>query len=486
MGDCSYLDTIIITSQDDIDNGRLSKCASYSGEIHIRNATGTLNFSGQATARNISVADCPGLQMLKFPDTYYTDWFVISEANDLTSVSLPLRFTSSLEFTAGGELTGLNLTSLILLDIGPAPWSDTQWFNSGNITTADYIEIDNCLDLSSLENVGYLKVSRASSCFWPFQSIKSMQNYVLTNLNDSETLAGLLNGRGAGFVDTPSFRINESMIIESLRLHSDSLGYGGNEIVPQITTVGTDLNITSNTNVNLTFDFLTEIGASLFIHGNTNSRFKFEKISTVGSMLLIDNINATLPWFPALTIANDIHIRGNIDTSIGPNIFPALQSATGTVVIEAWNDDFDYSKLVQYRDNHMIHYLSCNGTNNGTDSSTSNGTTSGTNNATDTSHESNLVLSSGAWAGVGVGIGVVVIGLLVGLIWLYVHFKRQIKSLSQTGPQTLSRKETTEGHVEPPRIVQIQEADGAGVVREKPDDPLIELPAKPAELSTSP
>ncbi|KAF2964053.1 hypothetical protein GQX73_g9521 [Xylaria multiplex] len=374
-----------------------------------------------------------------------------------------------------------NVTSfgdLILLDIGPNPWPDRQSFNSGNITTADYVEIDHCLDLSLLENVRYLKISKAYRCFWLFKNIKSIGNYTLTNLSDPETLARLLNGRGVGWVETPSFRINESMIIDSLRLYSNSLGYSSDEIVPQITTVGTDFNITSNTNVNLTFDFLTDVGASLFIHNNTDSQFKFEKISTVGSILLIDNINTTIPWFPALTIANDIHIRGNIDTSIGPNIFPALQSVTGTVVIEAWNDDFDCSKLVQYRDNHMIHHLSCNGTNNGT--------TGVANNAIDTIHESNPVLSPGGWAGVGVGIGGFVVGLLVSLIWLYVHLKRQIRNLAQPRPQTLNGKETTEGHVEPPQVFQIQEADGAGIIREKPDDPLIELPAKPAELPISP
>ncbi|TGJ80753.1 hypothetical protein E0Z10_g8014 [Xylaria hypoxylon] len=425
----------VVTSQDDIDNGLLSKCTTYQGNILIRNATGTLNFTGQAQAHNISVADCPRLQVLKFPDTYSTYWFEIREVNNLTSVSFPLR-SDPITFSGGGISVGANLPSLsiigakslttfevgnstyfgtlTLLDVGlgPATSRDTEWFSSGSIKAAESIEIDSCFDLSSLEDVGTLTVSRVSNCFLPFSSIKSIKNYVLTNMNDSTALAGFLNGRSAWFVDPPSFRINESIILDSLLLPNDPyslLGYGGDEIVPQVTTVGTDFNITSNANVNFTFDTLTGVGANLVIYNNTNSRFKFDKISTVGSMLLIDNINTTLLWFPALTIANYIHIRGYIDTSVGPNIFPALQSVTGQVVIEAWNDDFDCSKLVQYQQDHMIHYLSCNGMNNGTNSGTKNETNSSTNNGTGgSSHEFNQALSPGAWAGIGVAISVVV------------------------------------------------------------------------------
>ncbi len=337
--------TCTVTSQDDIDTGLLSKCATPFGYILIRNATGTLNFTGQVQAENISVADCPRLQVLEFPDTYYTNWFEIREANNLTRVSLPQR-PDPIEFTAGGEIGGTNLTSLrivgakslttfdvgnstyfgtlTLLDIGPGPelFGDRKWFNSANITAAESIEIDSCLDLSSLEDVGFLKVSTVSNCFSPFSSMKSVRNYVLTNINDSTALAGFLNGRGAGFVDSSSFRVNDSLILDSLLLpiiDPDDPGFGGDEIVPQVTTVETDLNITSNANVNLTFDALTGVGANLVVYNNTNSRFKFDTISTAGSILLMDNMNTTLPWFPALRIANYIHIRGYIDTQVKPN-----------------------------------------------------------------------------------------------------------------------------------------------------------------------
>ncbi len=175
-------------------------------------------------------------------------------------------------------------------------------------------------------------------------------------------------------------------------------------------------------------------------------------------------------------------IKINADTflrSVGPNIFPALQSVTGEVVIEAWNGDFDCSKLVQYQQDHTIHYLSCNGLNNGTNNGTNNG-------AGGSSHTTNQVLSPGAWAGIGVAIGVFALGLVGGIIWLYIHFKHQLRSSAQTSPETTRRKETTEDHAELPRIVPTPEVDGVGIRREKPDDLMVELPVRPAELPTSP
>ncbi|TRX88008.1 hypothetical protein FHL15_011110 [Xylaria flabelliformis] len=243
----------------------------YSGPRPAGNTTGTLNFTGQAYPLSISVADCPRLQVLQFPDAYVMSHF--DKANDLTTVSLP-------------------------------------------------------------------------------------------------SLPAAL------------FAINGSLSISSSLLPAGDANGHPNEIAPRVITVGPDLNITSNTNVNLTFDALTSVGG-LSVYNNTNGGFKFNKISTVGSMLLVDNVNTTLLWFPALTRANNIHKRGYIDTSVGPNIFPALQSVPGTVVIEAWNDDFNCSK-------------SNNGTNNGTDA---------------TSSEPNQVLSQGAWGGIGVAIGIVVIGI---------------------------------------------------------------------------
>ncbi|KAI1357209.1 hypothetical protein F5Y08DRAFT_324808 [Xylaria arbuscula] len=501
--------SVTITNQDDIDNGPLAECATFYGDINIRNATGTLNFTGQAQVFNISVIDCPGLQTLSFPDTYTTTILQISEANSLTAVSLPLPSTSSIEFTAGGAIVSEFITSIIIegatslgsFDVGNNTYfeklvllkidhdrPDTQWFNSKNLIAVSYIEIDdNCIDLSSLVDVGDLIVSGSTECYYPFESLKSIGNYVLTNISYPNALAALLNGRGAGFADPSPFQVNKSMVIDSLILPAIEIDgnfrYDSGGIVPQVTTVGMDFNITSNANLNLSFDALTDVGTSLFIHNNTNSQLKFDTIANVGSILILDNTNTTIPWFPALTIANDIHLRGTVDTSIGPNIFPALQSVTGRVTVEAWNDDFDCSKLVQYQNDHTIHNLTCSGKNNGTTNDMNNQTTDGSRNGTDTSQDgSNSALSQGQWAGIGIAIGVVVIGLVGALIWLYFHFKRQLKSLKQTGAPT-GRGEVTGDRAE---LSHVHEVDGGNNPREKPDEPLVELPDQSTELPADP
>ncbi|KAI1170848.1 hypothetical protein F4777DRAFT_92049 [Nemania sp. FL0916] len=89
-------------------------------------------------------------------------------------------------------------------------------------------------------------------------------------------------------------------------------------------------------------------------------------LSVINSTLSVtDNADTTIPWFPALERANDIHLRGNIDKSVGPNIFPSLKAVPGTVTIEAWNSDFNCSKLVSQVQDSIIQHLVCNGTDNG-------------------------------------------------------------------------------------------------------------------------
>ncbi|KAI0456059.1 hypothetical protein F5B21DRAFT_169749 [Xylaria acuta] len=78
---------------------------------------------------------------------------------------------------------------------------------------------------------------------------------------------------------------------------------------------------------------------------------------------MTDNPNSTLPWFPDLRRAANIQLRGNIDTSQGPNISPALTTVPGTMTVGAWNSDFNCSQLV------------CNGT-DGTQSDMGGGTAS--------------------------------------------------------------------------------------------------------------
>jgi hypothetical protein len=83
-----------------------------------------------------------------------------------------------------------------------------------------------------------------------------------------------------------------------------------------------------------------------------------------------------------------------------------LIAVPGTVTIEAWNSDFNCSKLVEQMQASIIQNLVCNGTNNGTRGA----------------HHSKL--SKGAEAGIGVGVAVLVIGIAV-LAWLGFHSRRR-------------------------------------------------------------
>ncbi|GAP87181.1 hypothetical protein SAMD00023353_2300870 [Rosellinia necatrix] len=462
---CVLNQVVTVTSQDDIDHGPLSNCTTSIQQIDIRNATGTLKFIGAPNVGNLTVRDCPGLQVLDIPDTYRLGSIDITGPNNLTNVSIPPQCF-------------YDIFSLALFDIGngDSGWQNSESFGFTDLTTAEVIETDSCLSLRALETIFILEISAGSRCYYDLKNLESISYYKVTGANGFFQLSTLLKGGNvirAGDVPNGYERplmINNSMILDSSVLQGEE----GPSIVPKIITIGSDFNITSNSNINLTFDPLTEIGAGLFVYNNTNCGFTFDKVTTIGSLVFIDNINTSLPWFPSLKRADDIHLRGYIDTSVGPNIFPALEIVPGSVIIEPWNDDFDCSKLVQYQSDHIIHNLSCNGTNNGTNS------------GTDTiSRSSNGALSQGAWAGIGVSIGVVVIGIVGGLLWLYIHFKRQLRKLGENIPPESRKSEVAEDSEEP-QTAGLQEADGIGMAREKPAEHIVELPTRPTELPTSP
>lgn len=167
--------------------------------------------------------------------------------------------------------------------------------------------------------------------------------------------------------------------------------------------------------------------------------------------------------------------------STGSNIFPSLVLVRDTVTIEAWNDDFNCSKLISQQNDRTINKLICNGTSNviynkpeGASSTTT--------------------LSKGAWAGIGVGIGVVVFTFIGILFWLVLHFRRLLKNLATRNEQMPSKsadvgdsRERGGDGVEGEN--SLQEMDCQAIVREKPDDHIArphELPVPPAELANTP
>ncbi|KAI3327368.1 hypothetical protein HD806DRAFT_520245 [Xylariaceae sp. AK1471] len=141
-------------------------------------------------------------------------------------------------------------------------------------------------------------------------------------------------------------------------------------------------NLTCNSNVDLSLDEVETLGGSLVASNNTNCTFSFSKLSEItGNISMTDNPDSTLPWFPDLRRAANIQLRGNIDTSQGPNIFPALTTVPGTVTIEA---------QVQAG---IIRHLVCNGT-DGTQNDKGGRSSS---------------LSGGAWTGIGIAIAIMVL-----------------------------------------------------------------------------
>lgn len=100
---------------------------------------------------------------------------------------------------------------------------------------------------------------------------------------------------------------------------------------------------------------------------------------------------------------------------------------------------------------------------------------------------SSSILSQGAWIGLGITIGLIVVGsVITGLLWLYIHFKGQMPKMMEAKPPVLSQQQVTENPEGPLPRVESQEVDGSGIVREAPDNPLFDLPARPAELPTNP
>lgn len=99
------------------------------------------------------------------------------------------------------------------------------------------------------------------------------------------------------------------------------------------------------------------------------------------------------------------------------------------MVIEAWNEDFNCSKLVSMWQNGNTADLSCNGTDNEALAVTS---TAPSSNNTDSSEAENVSgnnLAPGQWAGIGVAIAVVVLGVVGALFWVVRHYRKKMKTL---------------------------------------------------------
>ncbi|KAI0542833.1 hypothetical protein GGR58DRAFT_510109 [Xylaria digitata] len=495
MTNCNQL--FNITSQADILQGPLSNCSGVD-TINIEGETDrTLTFQHLTGVTTIIVLTTPQLEVLEFPHLGDTQFIRIDRATALTTISLPLISADSLTLWITGALSLTSLTignstsfaSLILSDVASSAWPLSPGFASPNISTTGSISLDACLKLDGLKSAKSLSISWPSFCPYNLTNLLSVGGFTLENAAFINTVDPIDSNNEP----TTPVQITESMSLQNSFVDDNSL-MGGTEIpLRRIGTITQDLNITSNGNVHIAYDGLTDVGGSLYIRDNWNCSINFDNLSMVGNIFFTNNTNTGLPLFPNLTTVGDIYISGFVGTSNGPNIFPALELVSGNVTIEAPNDAFDCSKLVSQLNYKKIHNLNCNGRNYSIDASTSgsgSGSGSGPGNGSGNTpgNVSSLNLSKGVWAGIGVGAGAIVLGILGAFIWVIMHYRSRVRKLEEEKEAAIRASNEKPSTEEPrlPQLFQTQEVDGGGIFREKPDDPLVEMPVYPTELPLRP
>ncbi|KAI1745219.1 hypothetical protein F4680DRAFT_465277 [Xylaria scruposa] len=412
---------VTIVTQADIENLHVNPHEYCFNNITITNAQETLTFDNFISANGLYIQDSPHLEVISFPDLIGLSAIGVYNAPALSNISLPqIQSVGLLPWGENGwkvppPWPGTEDRSLIGVTINNAPALKTIDFGflsgfwgleligadslaqsdpdvvergiSTKINSSDTLNLDGCFDLAGLKFAQFVRLVGRAGC-----------QYLLANWHSAFNLT-LVNTAGSFLDINAAFLVNGSFVADSLYLspensssHTASLDF--------VSSIGYHATLTSNSNVDLSLDKVGTLSGNLVISNNTNCILSFSKLSEVtGNISMTDNPATTLPWFPDLRRATNIQLRGNIDTSQGPNIFPSLTTVPGTVTVEAWNSDFNCSQLVRQMQAGIIHNLVCNGT-DGTKSNTSKGSSS---------------LSEGAWTSLGTAIGIVVLQIAITL-----------------------------------------------------------------------
>ncbi|KAI0103190.1 hypothetical protein GGR51DRAFT_257259 [Nemania sp. FL0031] len=413
LDECST--NITIVSQADIDNLHLTRLETCFNNITITGAQGTLVFDNLTEANGLYVQDSTDLEALSFPDLFALSAFSATNVPALSNISFPvlqsvgllpygnsgwevpppyfgsedrnlidvvIKNAPALKTFDFGLLTGFFGLEIIGADSLAQP-DPAGYYDSiiSNINSSYTLSLDGCYTLGHLNFAHFVQLVGRPDC-----------HYLLANWHSVLNLTLIDTGASSLDINFP-FMINGSLTANSLYLAPEnSSSYS--EVFYFVSSIGYNANLTSNTNVDLSLGQVQTLGGSFTASNNTNCTFAFNKMSEVTDNITItDNLDSIIPWFPDLRRAENIHLRGNIDTSKGPNIFPALSTVPGTVTIEAWNSDFNCSQLVRQEQAGIIRNLVCNGT-DGTGDDTSQGSPS---------------LLGGAWTGVCVAIGIVIL-----------------------------------------------------------------------------
>ncbi|KAI1811234.1 hypothetical protein GGS20DRAFT_564018 [Poronia punctata] len=502
---------VTVSSQEDAE--KLEGCDA----IYIQNATGTLTFTNLNKAGGMAFENNPNLTAISFPLLSDLGGIKITDVPALKNVSIP-----SLSARPDGLPIGLSISNAPILEFINFKFSLCDNIELFDISESIQVLSDDIIDMPSIltDNCGsfvqlfdkvrtimFLEITTShpqDHCIFKLPKLSSIRGINITHVGGRFSL-GPSNESWPGYELEGTIQVNDSIRIQStstignpftqfdfgpigtianfLLLDSDAnatFNFAG------LTNVGLNLSVSNHRETYCLFDRLVNV-EYLSIYNSTNSFFSFEQLERVRSLTILDNIKTTVPLFPRLERAVDIHLRGNIDTSGGPNIFPSLTLVSGSVVIEPWNEDFNCSKLVsQWRDN-VIHTLKCNGTDNGTET-------------TQTPSRGSTRLPSSTLAGIGVGSGIFGLGIVVALIWLCLRLRRRLRAL-----ETAHKRGDMEPTDENSRadVSGLHEINPGGMtegLREKPDDHLpnwrirnelpdnqiVELPVRETELPTSP
>ncbi|KAI0015589.1 hypothetical protein F4780DRAFT_67356 [Xylariomycetidae sp. FL0641] len=492
--------TVTISSQDEADRFAAA-CpdgqSDPSSSVWVTNATGSLKFTGVPTLYNLTVTDNQLLEGLDFPQLTNLTRLTIVGAPALSRLSLPQLDTFGSSFDEQEPITswdqldrGLVLylaetpklgTILFKRSVGfdiltvydqggsGSEFSDNFFSNFRNVTYASYFS-NTCDGLPNLRMGRLMALQHTDEkCTPGFPSLDSVSSLIL-----NQQYSQLLDAQELDSVVSPRYSVavkpTDQLQLENLR--PVGLGIDGIDGMPPVpvafntTQSLASVFISGNVNIGFELDYLTNLDSALRFENNTSSSLRLSALKSASEISIIDNPNTTIPILPDLEQVNNIHMRGYIDTTYGPNIFPRLQYVSGNMTIEPWNDDFDCSKLSSLaNEEQIINHLTCNGTNSVTPSDT---------NSSQSLSES-PTLSTGAWAGVGVGAGIVLIGSIVAIVWLRLHYRFRTQQIARRTSHTPSPTLRNDDQAEPQRQ-GTREGDVRGANREKPKQTVHEVP----------
>ncbi|KAI0157217.1 hypothetical protein GGR57DRAFT_510796 [Xylariaceae sp. FL1272] len=315
-----------------------------------------------------------------------------------------------------------------------------------------FFEMNQCFQLPKLRTVNIFDLKGSPGCNYDLGSLETVGQLRVVNAVNISFHEHEFPTTGSTFHLNNSLSLAGTKSIANIANHNVDLSFVG--------SIGEHLNITSNSNVAVDLNGLTAIGSSLRITSNVNY-----------------NMDSAFPIFEYLETVGNIHVRGFIKSpgAVNDNIFPLLTDARN-VTVDSLNPDFYCAQLVsQYKDGKIVE-LNCDATKTqpATNSSTSKSTS-----IPERNHNGGL--SAGAYVGLGIASGLVLFLAVFTIIWLVRRHNQRLKVLKTN--TNFRHNDSAEKFIPwPPMIDGVCEVDGAGILREKPHDPVTALAVTVSEL----